>query len=156
MNKTRNGLTLILLAALTMLSCSRNSVSLPTWLEGTWETGDTIGLVAESWEVINEEFMSGEGLFVNNEKQNIVEILSIFVQNNALVYAAMLPNQNKGEEIIFIDSSNNPDSLVFVNSSHDYPKKIIYHHNAQRQVDVYLYGSSHDKVKHISLKRNTE
>lgn len=143
----------IILASLSMLSCNRQAVYLPSWLEGTWVTEDTLGLVAESWEVINNEYMSGEGLFVNRERQTVIEVLNIFIQDNALVYTAMLPNQNNGEEIVFVDRKNYPDSLIFENPAHDYPKKIIYHKIDRNRVDVYIQGSKVDKPNTIRLRR---
>lgn len=139
-----------------LMACSRQQASLPVWLEGSWATGDTLGLVTESWEVINNTFMTGEGLLVNKEKKSVTEMLNIFIKDGMLVYTALLPDQNNGEEIIFINSSFDPDSLVFENPSHDYPKKIIYHHRESEKIDVYLHGSRHEKVKHIPLKKTAE
>ena len=139
-----------------LMACSHQQASLPGWLEGNWITGDTTGLVTESWEVISDTYMTGEGLLVNKEKKSVTEMLNIFIKDGMLVYTALLPDQNNGEEVIFINSSFDPDSLVFENPSHDYPKKIIYHHRAIGEIDVYLHGSRNEKVKHISLKKTTE
>lgn len=139
-----------------LMACSHQQASLPGWLEGSWSTGDTLGLITESWEVVNNTYMTGEGLLINKQKKSVTEMLNIFIKDGMLVYTALLPDQNNGEEIIFINSSFDPDSLVFENPSHDYPKKIIYHHRAIGEIDVYLHGSRNEKVKHIALKKTPE
>ena len=96
------GLLLLGLTLIIIQSCNMRGPQMPTWLEGTWTTNDTIGLVAESWEVINSDFMSGEGLFITRDDKTIIEVLSIFIRDGVLYYAALLPDQNKGAEIIFM------------------------------------------------------
>ena len=128
---------------------------MPTWLEGTWTTNDTIGLVAESWEVINSDFMSGEGLFITRDDKTIIEVLSIFIRDGVLYYAALLPDQNKGAEIIFMETQLNPDSLVFENPKHDYPKKIIYNKLNDASVEVLIFGDA-KKADNILLLTKVE
>ncbi|MDT8393103.1 MAG: DUF6265 family protein [Bacteroidales bacterium] len=141
---------LILLLA---IACTSTGPQLPLWLEGTWATGDSIGLTAESWEKINDHYMSGEGLFATSDGKSVVEILNIFIQEGTLVYTALVPNENNGHEIIFTDTQLNPDSLVFNNPGHDYPKKIIYHRAGEDKVNVYLYGNKKEADKLITLKK---
>lgn len=156
MNKFRLLATLLFLAGMIFMSCNRNSASLPYWLEGQWATGDTLGLSAESWEVIDNGFMEGEGLFIVKDGRSIIEVLSIFIQDGKLFYAAMVPNQNNGEEIIFVDTQLNPDSLVFENPLHDYPQKIIYHHKSADLLHVYVLGNKEDDPKRIILNKVKE
>ena len=155
MNRLSHFLVLLALASLIFSSCDQQSASLPTWMEGTWETGDTLGFTVEKWEVINKEFMSGEGLFLMKDGTTIVEILSIFIRDGVLFYTAILPNQNNGKEIMFIDTHKNPDSLVFENPSHDYPKKIVYHKQSLTKIDVFIYGEDENPNK-ITINKTEE
>lgn len=134
-------------------ACKSPGPQLPLWLEGTWASGDTIGLTAESWEKINDHYMSGEGLFATSDGKSVIEILNIFIQEGTLVYTALVPGENNGHEIIFTDSHLNPDSLVFKNPGHDYPKKIIYHRAGEEKVNVYLYGKNKEADKMITLRK---
>ena len=155
MNRLSYIMIFLVIAGTILSSCDQQSASLPSWMEGTWETGDTIGFTVEKWEVINNEFMSGEGLFIMKDGTTIVEVLSIFIRDGVLFYTAMLPNQNNGEEIMFIDTKKNPDSLVFENPSHDFPKKIVYHKHSPVSINVYIYGDDNNPDK-ISLKKVEE
>jgi hypothetical protein len=143
---------LLLSAVIMITACDQKKVSLPVWLEGNWATGDTLGLSAEAWEVINDEYMSGEGLFILKDNSSVIELLNIFIKDGVLFYAAIVPNQNNGEEIMFMDTQNHPDSLVFENPLHDYPKKIIYHKQNRETVAVYIYGDDDDYQKIILRK----
>jgi len=158
MNKLiRNISIYLLLAALIVLTaCDQKEAILPVWLEGNWTTGDTLGLSAEAWEKINDEYMTGEGLFIMKDNSSVIELLTIFIKDGALYYAALVPNQNGGEEIIFIDTMNHPDSLVFENALHDYPKKIIYHKEEAGTVAVYIYGANEDDFQKITLQKVIE
>lgn len=154
MIKLKNITTGILLISLFLFqSCDQGDVSLPQWLEGTWVTGDTLGFTTERWEVISGEFMSGEGLFLMSDGTTVIEILSIFIKDGILFYTAMLPNQNDGVEIMFIETMNQPDSLVFENPAHDYPKKIVYRKVNDLTVDVFIHGEKEDKPQHIILTK---
>lgn len=134
-------------------ACVRTGPQLPTWLEGTWSTGDSIGLTAESWEKINDQYMSGEGLFTTPDGKFVVEMLNIFIREGNLIYTALVPGENDGQEIIFIDSNLHPDSLVFKNPKHDYPKKIIYYRENPDKVRVYLFGNNANPDKTITLTK---
>lgn len=151
-----SGFLIVSLFAIILNACNMRGPQLPTWLEGTWATNDTIGLVAESWEKINNDFMSGEGLFVTTEDKTVIEILSIFIQDGNLYYAALLPDQNEGAEIIFMATHMNPDSLVFENPKHDYPKKIIYHKLDTGSVEVSIYGNAMQADKVLLLMKVEE
>jgi hypothetical protein len=156
MNKTLKRIAIIVLGGLTFFitSCEQKQAQLPDWLEGQWVTGDSIGFTTESWEKINSQFMTGEGLFILPDNQTVVEVLNIFTRDGLLFYTAMLPNQNNGEEIMFIDSQNNPDSLVFENPLHNYPKKIIYYKKSNDIIEVSIFGEEKEGANKIILKRH--
>ena len=134
-------------------ACEQKQAKLPEWLEGQWETGDTLGFIAESWEIINDQYMAGEGLFVAEDGSNIIEVLNIFVKDGVLFYAAMVPNQNSGEEILFIETFYQNDSLVFENPAHDYPKKITYCKKQADLIEVYISGGDDEEINMFSLKK---
>lgn len=146
---------LLLIAIFMITACDQTQVKLPVWLEGNWTTGDTLGLSAEAWEVINDQYMSGEGLFITKDNSSVIELLNIFIKDGVLFYTAIVPNQNNGEEIMFIDTQNYADSLVFENPLHDYPKKIIYYKKDFNTVAVYIYGDG-DEYQKITLRKVIE
>lgn len=146
---------LLLTAIFMITACDQTQVKLPVWLEGNWTTGDTLGLSAEAWEVINDQYMSGEGLFITKDNSSVIELLNIFIKDGVLFYTAIVPNQNNGEEIMFIDTQNYADSLVFENPLHDYPKKIIYYKKDFNTVAVYIYGDG-DEYQKITLRKVIE
>jgi hypothetical protein len=137
-------------------SCDQRQAKLPDWLEGQWETGDTLGFIAESWEIINDQYMAGEGLFITADGGNVIEVLNIFIRDGVLFYAAMIPNQNSGEEILFIDTKNNNDSLVFENTSHNYPKKITYYKKTSDLIEVRVSGGEDGDINAFTLKKIQE
>lgn len=158
MNKITTGFSIIAFLSIMFIitSCDQKQAKIPYWLEGQWETGDSVGFTAESWEKINDQFMTGEGLFITPEGKTVIELLSLFIRDNVLFYAAMLPNQNNGEEILFIETQNDIDSLVFENPLHDFPKKIIYYKKDENFIEVSIYGDDEERVNIIELKRIQE
>ena len=155
MNKITKRISFIAFWGLILIltSCDQKQAKLPPWLEGQWETGDSVGFTTESWEKINDQFMTGEGLFITPDGKTVIELLHIFIREDVLFYAAMLPDQNNGEEILFIHTNNNPDSLVFENPKHNYPKKIVYYKKTDDFIEVSIYGNEEDRVKTILLKK---
>lgn len=155
MNKLIKGISLIVAFSSILLlnGCEQNQAHVPGWLEGQWETGDSVGLTAESWDMINDQFMTGEGLFIMPEGFTIIEELAIFVRDGELYYAAVVPNQNEGREVIFIATYSSSDSLVFENPTHDFPKKVIYNKKDHDTIEVHVSGGDDSKVNIITLKK---
>ncbi len=143
---------LILFILISFISCS-DGPRLPYWLEGTWASGDSIGFSGEAWTELNDTMLIGEGLFNMPDNTILIEELNIFISGGSMHYAAIVPDQNEGYEIIFTASYISSDSLVFENPEHDYPKKIIYIRKPGNKLQVMIIGDSDENAEVLTLTK---
>jgi hypothetical protein len=123
------------------------------WLEGTWASGDSIGFSGEAWTKANSKLLLGEGLFNMPDNSIMIEELSIHISGDKMYYSAIVPDQNEGREVSFMATYIGADSLVFENPEHDYPKKIIYSLNHEKQLEVHIIGEDDAEANILTLSK---
>jgi len=110
------------------LMCSCNSVppklNQAQWLEGSWRIKGTNK--TEVWSKINDYSYSGMVFQGEGEEQKILEYLRFYKLDNRWNYSAIVPDQNRGREILFTESASAFNSFVVENAIHDFPKSIKY------------------------------
>lgn len=96
------------------------------FLVGRWKV---VG--AEEFEVWKKESASrytGYAYRIQHGEQEIWERMVLAKTNGYWQLGARVPNQNEGEAIVFILSSNPEETgeWLFINEEHDFPKRILY------------------------------
>ncbi|MEO0470361.1 MAG: DUF6265 family protein [Bacteroidota bacterium] len=96
------------------------------WLSHIWEQHSENGKTGEAWAQINSTEWKGIGYMVAEGDTLFVENLRIRKKDDVMKLYASVPSQNDGKTIVFSEAKRQPDTLSFVNPSHDFPQKITY------------------------------
>lgn len=127
--------------------------ALPDFLQGTWKAEDKE--LYEHWDKLNENTLKGFSYTMKNGEIKVSEYLDISRTSNAINYTAAVPNQNKGEGMIF-KLTKADSSFTFENPDHDFPKKIVYNKLSDTEILVQLSGDYPDgfsfKMRKLNVK----
>jgi hypothetical protein len=142
-----------LILSLLLYSCdnySSKGQGLYEQLEGTWKVDGKE--TYESWTRINEDSLSGIGYQIINGSTKASEYLSLSVQSSQVIYEAMVPSQNEGRRIPFIQI-NTDTCHVFENKTHDFPKRIEYCFYGEDSLIVNVSGNQDQKFAIAFLRQ---
>jgi hypothetical protein len=112
------------------------------FLAGTWKTENKENY--ESWKVINDSLLEGNGYKMKRGQKVVTEYFSIKAQSGKIVYQATVPDQNNGKTIDFELNKSLKNKYSFENLSHDFPKKVQYTKLNDTTIFVEVLGE-HDK-----------
>ncbi len=128
MNKVSKLIVVLLITffAAGFLVHSQNIVSLKKlyWLKGKWSRVTANVEQFETWNIVSDSILVGEGYSIKSNNEKVTEKLTIKWVDNKLVYIADVPH-NK-QPVVFQNVVLNDTLAVFENKSHDYPNKISY------------------------------
>jgi len=108
-----------------------------SWIVGHWagEFGD--GIFTEKWKIIDENKIIGNGCYVQNNDTIFKEELSLIKIGNNWGYISIADDNIP---ILFTLTENNKNKMVFQNSEHDFPTKIVYLLKADSSLLVTVEG----------------
>lgn len=117
---------LILLVALAFQGNAQQSLSELEWLIGSWNrTNAKPGRTGiEVWIKKSSEEFVGKGINLKGADTTFIEKLKIIIRNDKVYYMADVP-ENK-EPVLFEMTALTGMRVTFENSSHDFPKEIVY------------------------------
>ncbi|MBK8660873.1 MAG: hypothetical protein IPN18_03310 [Ignavibacteriales bacterium] len=128
MNKFSTLIVVLLVTffAASFLVSAQDAVSLKKlgWLKGKWSRVTANVEQFETWNIISDSILSGEGYHIKSNNKKVTEKLTIKWLDKKLVYIADVPHNKK--PVIFQNVVLNDTLAVFENKSHDYPNKISY------------------------------
>ena len=110
------------------------------WLQGIWEQQTDEGVFSESWQKVTDTTYQGVGMLISEGDTLFSEKLSIYQSQDIWYYAALVPDQNKGETIVFKLTSSEDSTWVFENKAHDFPQQISYHFISEDSVVASVEG----------------
>lgn len=117
------------------------------WLAGTWQLQSEAGTLTETWAIKNGNALAGKTYLVDQNDTIFTETISIEVQNGAVYYVPVIPDQNQGKGIRFKLISNKEQTCIFENKSHDFPQRISYRQNGENGLTAWIEGAIKGKVK---------
>lgn len=132
-NLTKYKLAWVLSLTLILMSINSIAQTFPTFLHGTWKVENAE--VYEHWDVISETSMKGFSYQMKDNKIQVSEYLSLSLDEQDLIYTALVLNQNQGRGIEFKLDLSQP-LYVFENPEHDFPKKIVYQKLSDSEIMV--------------------
>jgi hypothetical protein len=109
-------------------------------LEGRWASSDTISSQCEEWLMVNDTTLVGKGYVLEGGDTTFIESLEIRKVKGVWTYFAKVEQLNGGEVIPFRLSKQSDRRVEFVNSSHDFPKKIGYEFIGENELQAYIEG----------------
>lgn len=132
-----------------MSSCNSSSSKIDKldWLAGTWKMQMPDGNFIETWKKENDKKLSGNGYFITtNNDTTFREILTIENKDDTIFYIVKTA-QNGEEPVSFKEVSSNEYDLVFENSLHDFPQKILYTRVNDTTLTAKITGTQNGKVR---------
>lgn len=139
---------------LLVLACKPNG-SIPQnfdWLIGKWLLQD--GKI-EKWNKINDLSYQGMVFESDQEDANISEYIRLYRLDDLWHFEAIVPNQNKGNAILFKESKASASFFIVENKQHDFPKSIKYEHIDSTRLKVTL-NEGLENVLSVNLSRVEE
>ncbi|RAJ85484.1 hypothetical protein CLV59_102187 [Chitinophaga dinghuensis] len=100
-----------------------------SWLEGKWtRTNTKPGRSGyEEWKKITPLSWKGQGITLKGTDTAFVEQLALEVKKDTLYYVAVVAENNG--PVYFRITEVNANGFICENSTHDFPKKIVYWRN---------------------------
>lgn len=121
------------------------------FLAGTWKTENKENY--ESWKVINDSLLEGNGYKMKAGQKVVTEYFSIKAGSGKIVYQARVPDQNNGKTIDFELNKSLKNKYSFENLSHDFPKKVQYTKLNDTTIFVEVLGANDKGFSYKMMKR---
>lgn len=125
------------------------------WLIGTWENDSETGKLIEIWSRENDSAFQGESYFIKGKDTLHSETILLEQMGKNLIYSPTVKGQNNDKAIPFRMTSSTEKQLIFENSEHDYPQKIIYNQITDDSLVAEISGLQHGKrsSETLSMKK---
>ncbi|MBN8670935.1 MAG: hypothetical protein J0L80_09635 [Chitinophagales bacterium] len=149
-------LLLSILSITMLVSCASESTEQPVqqeqakankldklkWWLGNWQMKSADGLVIESWSNTAANEWQGYSYYLTPQGDTAShETVRLVNDNDTLFYIPNVSNQNNGMSIQFRESMLSDSSIVFENTTHDFPKRIVYVKTSDTSIHAYIEGS---------------
>lgn len=141
------------LCLFSLLACNKERTELDI-LVGKWEDVSKQNEQYEEWEMISSNHLRGKGYVMANSDTVFIEHLEIKEVEGQLTYIAQVPSQNEGQAIHFPLKSRSGGGLVFENTSHDFPQRIIYSVASDTKLIAIIEGISEGEYKEVIFSFN--
>ncbi|KAF7786134.1 hypothetical protein PRUB_a0606 [Pseudoalteromonas rubra] len=117
-----------------------NTLNALNWLTGNWHSENSKLKFSESWSRISEKTFEGYGQTYSIVKNKVVsaESLRLVEMSGEVFYLAKVASNTL--PTAFKLTRCDADSAVFENSRHDFPNKIRYQLNKDKNISVFVSG----------------
>lgn len=116
-----------------------------SFILGNWEMKTAKGKITESW-VQNKENLSGKSYRHNlNGDSVLMETLLIKKIDGDFYYCSKVSGQNNGETVNFKLISNENNTFIFENATHDFPQRIVYQNLGKDELLAWIEGERNGK-----------
>lgn len=154
----------ILLLVVVITACQNNSQSSKNekkqdltniedanFIIGSWINTQPDGHISEVWGKIDDSTMYGITFFVKGvDTVSFEEILLVRREKN-LLYIPKVSDQNENKPVVFTRIKSRPDRLVFENTEHDFPQKIVYMKISKDSIFAEISGKIDGKEKYVNF-----
>lgn len=103
-----------------------NKLKIVDWLIGSWENNMEQGRLSETWEKINDSTYNGSSFFIKEKDTLNNEVIVLKQKGNEVYYIPTVKGQNNDQPVVFKMVTATSKQIIFANSQHDFPKKIVY------------------------------
>lgn len=135
-----------MIAAMSITAFSQNTkqpVTVLSWISGCWETTSEGRTTTERWGKTTENLLVGTSQTVKGTKTVAFEFLHILNNGQGLYYIAQ-PSGAKAPTP-FGAISVTANEVVFENSKHDFPQRIIYRQDKADSLFARIEGKQGEK-----------
>lgn len=134
-----------------------NSIAMKqaNWFLGSWQNKTSDGDFTEIWKQKNDSVYLGVSYVIVKTDTVFYELISLEQKNKKWNYIVSVKNQNNEQPVSFEMTSMTPSQLVFENSKHDFPSKIIYTKITQDSIVAKISGilKGKEQTEYFPMKR---
>lgn len=125
------------------------------WLVGHWATETSDGTVYETWKIKDDKTLHALSYMKTTKGDSIaLEEVALTFKDDAFFYIVTAKNQNDNKPVAFKMTTSNGDSFAFENPEHDYPKKITYTFEREKnQISASIEGNG--KLKEWQFRKKS-
>jgi len=130
-----------------LFSCNTNNNTVSfQWLEGKWEgkINDSM-LIFEEWNTSNDKILSGTGGMCVKNDTVFAEKIFILKKDNNYYYRAEVKENEQPVDFAYMQTTN--DSIVFENTTHDFPQRIVYYYKTAGKLYAHIDGTIKGKYR---------
>jgi hypothetical protein len=133
----------------TVQASACDTVESVKWLIGNWYSENSRLKTYELWKRISDKTFEGSGYTFSIEKNKIVssETLRLVEMSGEVFYVAKVASNDL--PVAFKLTSCTAETATFENSLHDFPKKLSYKLNKEKNISVFVSG---EKGKGFSIE----
>jgi hypothetical protein len=96
------------------------------WLVGDWQKQSEKGILTEAWRKLDDSTLVGRSYLISEADTLLLESIRLEQRIGKLYYIPTVSDQNKGQPVIFAQTSLTDSVVVFENPKHDFPQIITY------------------------------
>ena len=119
------------------------------WVLGKWQINDSNNF--EEWAAVNGGSFQGKSYQVRGNENVIGETMEIIRKDGAIYYIPTVLDQNEGKPVAFKLVSISAIEMVFENEEHDFPQRIVYVKNGDRQIDARIEGERDGQLSKVDF-----
>lgn len=126
-------------------SCQKDSDN-PDWLIGSWHNATTNMDAQELWKKVDATVYEAESFIIARKDTVFYEHVDLVKTSKGWDYRVSVRNQNKEKPVTFSSTYIGIDSLVFENSKHDFPNRIVYKKVNKDSLVATIFGTQNGKT----------
>lgn len=116
------------------------------WLKGNWQLKDSLGILTETWQPLDDSTYTGQTLYIKDEKDTIhFETMQLMQDGDLLVYTSTVKGENGNQPVSYRLIEDTDSLLVFENKKHDYPQRIRYQKENDSTIQIVILGKQNKK-----------
>lgn len=165
----KSGTLLLILGVLLFQSCNKydangklikeyEELEKAKWLLGEWETKDSLGMLTEAWQTLDDSTYVGQSFYITPKNDTVHrETIELMQKDQFLIYSTSIKGEDDNEPTPFQMTESTDSLLVFENPKHNYPQKIRYQRNADKSMLAIISGKQNGKQsvdKYILRRKN--
>jgi Domain of unknown function (DUF6265) len=121
------------------------------WVVGNWKINTGNGMIAESWQLVNDSTLEGKSYFIKINNDSIPqESLQLAFREGSWYYISTVNGQNNNQPVSFKVIFLKGTEFISENPAHDFPQRIAYR-RIGKQVFASIEGSRNGKYAKINF-----
>lgn len=96
------------------------------WLVGDWQKQSEKGILTEAWRKLDDSTLVGRSYLISEADTLLLESIRLEQRKGKLYYIPTVSDQNRGQPVVFAQTSLTDSVVVFENPKHDFPQIITY------------------------------
>jgi hypothetical protein len=125
------------------------TISDVSWISGCWQMNDNGKITTERWSKATSNVIIGVSQTVKDGKTVAFEFLRIIDNGHGAIYVAKPSNAK--DETGFFAKKFSANEVVFENTKHDFPQRIIYRLQDKESLIARIEGKQGDKEMGIDF-----